>query len=98
MAGRPTRYRLRRLAEAEKRMHVYSMRHRRTMTIAALAAGTLLLAADGLAAQTKPATGRRARNAPAPRRLAPRLEPRALEILHAMGWRLANARTMRFTA
>ena len=58
----------------------------------------LLLATDGVAASTRSARPKRGRAAPAARRLEPRLEPRALEILHAMSWRLANARTLAFTA
>ena len=56
----------------------------------------LLLATDGVAATTRSARPKRGRAAPAARRLEPRLEPRALEILHAMSWRLANARTLAF--
>ena len=58
----------------------------------------LLLATDGVAATTRSARPKQGRAAPAARRLEPRLEPRALEILHAMSWRLANARTLAFTA
>jgi hypothetical protein len=75
---------------------------RRPFAASLLVGLSLLLAADVLAAQARrparPAQATRTRSAPVAPALEPRLEPRALEVLHAMSWRLANARTMRFTA
>ena len=75
---------------------------RKTFAGPILVALVLLSSGDGLAAQqrtsSRPAKAASVGNVPAALRMAPVLEPRALEVLQSMSQRLAGARTLTFTA
>ncbi len=75
---------------------------RKTFAGPILVALVVLSSGDGLAAQhrtsSRPAKAASGGSVPAAPRMAPVLEPRALEVLQSMSQRLAGARTLTFTA